>query len=627
MDGGGGQVNSNWERKTLAEACEINPPKSEARDRVPSDELVSFLPMEDLGIDNKYTVAKKSRALSTVIGSYTYFANNDVLLAKITPCFENGKAGIAKDLINGVGFGSSEYIVFRPNNSLNKEWLYYFLTREPFRIEGQARMSGAVGHKRVSKEFIETSTIPVPPFPEQVRLVRILDEAFEAIATAKANAEKNLQNVRALFESHLQAVFSQQGEGWEEKALGEIAEFKNGLNFNRSSKGQALPIVGVSDFQDSYYVPFSDLQSVTIDGDLPDSYAIQKNDILLVRSNGSKHLVGRCLLVGEMEGVVSYSGFVIRVRFDSKKIFPKYLLRFLKCQATRTILTSGGGGANITNINQEKLSTLLVAIPPYSIQVEISSKLDAVHEEIQQLESTYQRKLATLEALKKSLLHQAFSGQLTTFLPQTIIPFPTKVPDIAPKDLHAGILAIAYQFHESKGNLENYGHVKAEKIAHMVEVHLGIDLERTPIKDAAGPNDYPHSRKVEHRARMAGFFDFHRNETGAYQVKKLPGFDKLILRTREKLGDRVQGVIDLMNLMVGMNTRQAEIFATVHAAWNNLLLDDKPAADEDIVTEARENWHPAKMDIPREKFFKAIGWIRERKLMPKGMGKRVTAKA
>jgi type I restriction enzyme S subunit len=180
--------------------------------------------MEDLGIERKTLVPKQAKRLSEVAGSYTYFADGDVLLAKITPCFENGKLGIATDLINGIGFGSSEYIVFRPDNSVNKEWLYYFLSREVFRVEGAARMSGAVGHKRVAKEFIESYRIPVPPLHEQRRIVGILDDAFDDIATAKANAEKNLQNARALFESHLQSIFTQRGEGWVEKPLGELCE-------------------------------------------------------------------------------------------------------------------------------------------------------------------------------------------------------------------------------------------------------------------------------------------------------------------------------------------------------------------------------------------------------------------
>jgi hypothetical protein len=121
--------------------------------------------MEDLDIDEKFVRATQAKPLSAVAGSYTFFADGDVLLAKITPCFENGKLGIADGLTNGIGFGSSEYIVFRPSSALNKEYLYYYLSREIFRVEGAARMSGAVGHKRVAKEFIEGYPIPIPHFP------------------------------------------------------------------------------------------------------------------------------------------------------------------------------------------------------------------------------------------------------------------------------------------------------------------------------------------------------------------------------------------------------------------------------------------------------------------------------
>ena len=164
----------------------------------------------------------QTRTLGEVSGSYTYFADGDVLLAKITPCFENGKLGIAANLTNGIGFGSSEYIVFRPSPEVTRRnGLYYLLSQESFRAEGAERMSGAVGHKRVAKEFIESYPIPVPPLPEQHRIVAILDEAFDGIATAKANAEKNLQNARALFESHLQSVFTERGEGWVETTVGQ----------------------------------------------------------------------------------------------------------------------------------------------------------------------------------------------------------------------------------------------------------------------------------------------------------------------------------------------------------------------------------------------------------------------
>ena len=106
---------------------------------------------------------------------------------------------------------------------MNKEWLYYFLSRDEFRAEGAERMSGAVGHKRVAKEFIEACAIPVPTLPEQKRIVGILDEAFEGIATAKASAEKNLANAHELFNSDLNSVVTEMWESCELVSLSELA--------------------------------------------------------------------------------------------------------------------------------------------------------------------------------------------------------------------------------------------------------------------------------------------------------------------------------------------------------------------------------------------------------------------
>ena len=107
-------MKNNWQIKKLGEVCDIKPSKTEARKKLTPNELVSFVPMEDLGILSKSFNLNKERKLKDVSGSYTYFADNDVLLAKITPCFENGKKAIANDLTNGIGFGTTEFYVLRP---------------------------------------------------------------------------------------------------------------------------------------------------------------------------------------------------------------------------------------------------------------------------------------------------------------------------------------------------------------------------------------------------------------------------------------------------------------------------------------------------------------------------------
>ncbi|MCJ7553558.1 MAG: restriction endonuclease subunit S [Ignavibacteriaceae bacterium] len=199
----------DWEEKTLGIICEIKPQKKEARDKLKGTELVTFLPMEDLGVLNKEIIGVKQRQLKDVNGSYTYFAENDVLLAKITPCFENGKIGIARNLINGVGFGSSEYIVFRSKGNILPDYLYYFLSRNQFRDEGKKLMSGAVGHKRVSKDWIENYIIPYPnSLDEQKTIIQKLEALSTETKKIETIYQKKIEDLEELKKSILQKAFN-----------------------------------------------------------------------------------------------------------------------------------------------------------------------------------------------------------------------------------------------------------------------------------------------------------------------------------------------------------------------------------------------------------------------------------
>ena len=198
-------MKAGWEVRPLGEVCRFKPPKAEAKRKLEPTDDVSFVPMNDLGIRRKRLDHSETRPLSKVAGSYTYFADGDVLLAKITPCFENGKLGIARDLTNGVGFGSSEFVVMRPEPEIDAEYLFYFLCRDEFRDAGANVMSGAVGHKRVPKEFVETLPIPLPPLEEQRRIVAVLDAAHEALDRARANIEANLADVEEALSSVIES--------------------------------------------------------------------------------------------------------------------------------------------------------------------------------------------------------------------------------------------------------------------------------------------------------------------------------------------------------------------------------------------------------------------------------------
>ncbi|MBI5285923.1 MAG: restriction endonuclease subunit S [Chloroflexi bacterium] len=398
-------MKSGWQAKTLGEVCRIKPPKNEARGRVSADGLVSFLPMEDLGINQKFVRARQAKPLSTVVGSYTYFAEGDVLLAKITPCFENGKLGIAEGLANGVGFGSSEYIVFRPDGTLSKEWLYYYLSREAFRVEGAARMAGAVGHKRVAKEFIESYPIPVPPLPEQQRIVGILDEAFDGIATAGANAEKNLQNARALFESHLQSIFAQRGEGWIEKKLGEVAEVQSGGTPSVSKKeywGGEIPWYSSGELNNTFTK--APERKVTEAGLRNSNAKLFPKGSLLV---GMYDTAALKMSVLDRDGAFNQAVAGVKPN-DSVDV--EFVLNAINASKPR--LLRERRGVRQKNLSLGKIREIAIPLPVVTEQRATVSRLRRVLAETERLESHYQRKLAALEALKKSLLHQAFSGDL-----------------------------------------------------------------------------------------------------------------------------------------------------------------------------------------------------------------------
>lgn len=399
-------MNNGWQTKTLGEACEIKPPKSEARERLKPDARVSFLPMEDMGINEKFVRATQEKPLSAVQGSYTYFANGDVLLAKITPCFENGKLGIAEGLTNGTGFGSSEYLVFRPDKEISTEWLYYYLSRESFRTEGAARMSGAVGHKRVSKEFIENYPIPVPPLPEQQRIIDILDKAFEGIATAKANAEKNLQNARDLLESHLQSVFTKHGPGWAVRKVSEIAKHSLGKMLDKAkNKGEPQPYLRninvrwfTFDLTDLLQMPFLPSEA--------EKYTAVKGDVLICEGG----YPGRAAIWKENYPIY-FQKALHRVRFHEPE-HSGWFVYYLYSQDTSGKLRQHFSGTGIQHFTGEVLARFEVPLPPFSELRRAVATFEELSAETQRLANVYERKLAALETLKKSLLHQAFTGKL-----------------------------------------------------------------------------------------------------------------------------------------------------------------------------------------------------------------------
>lgn len=183
-----GEIPSHWETTRIKYLIDFNPSYSE---NLSDDKSVSFVPMECVG--NGYMNFKEAK-LESVKGKYTYFSNKDIIMAKVTPCFENGNIAIAKDLLNGVGFGSSELYVFRCNK-VDTKFMFYYLRNNTFKDGCISTMTGTGGLKRVSASFIENYIIAIPQIEEQQQIADFLDKKCTAIDSAIAKKEQLIEKL------------------------------------------------------------------------------------------------------------------------------------------------------------------------------------------------------------------------------------------------------------------------------------------------------------------------------------------------------------------------------------------------------------------------------------------------
>ena len=297
----------------------------------------------------------------------------------------------------------------RPHEEVSRDYLWYALSWLQPTIRGNA---GAV-FESINKEGIELLRIPLPPLEEQRRIVAVLDEAFEGLDHARAHAEANLRDCQELFDGAISASFANFPEHATHSTLGQIATFRNGLNFTRTSQGDEVRVVGVGDFKDNFEVPISELCYARIDGSLGESDCLNSGDILTVRSNGNPMLIGRTMLVPELDEPTSFSGFTIRIRLKSDRISPEYLCSYMRTSEARAMLTAGGGGANISNINQRLLSSFPVVFPDIDVQLEILDRLERIQSTKKEIVQRYEDTISNAHNLRQSLLQRVFAGELT----------------------------------------------------------------------------------------------------------------------------------------------------------------------------------------------------------------------
>jgi type I restriction enzyme S subunit len=288
-------------------------------------------------------------------------------------------------------------------------WINHFISSKRDEIH---RLGTGATFPNVSGTMLNDLQLPFPPLPEQRRIVGILDEAFDGIAAAKANAEKNLQNARDLFESHLQAVFTQRVKGWVEKRLEEVADANCTLSYGIVQPGDeypdGLPVVRPTDLT-TKVIQLSGLKR--IDPELAGGYrrtSLYGRELLLcVRGSTGVVSIASAELVG-----ANVTRGIVPIRFDADLLTPDFGFYLMSSGSVQSQIREKTYGAALMQINIRDLRNIMLSFPALKEQKVIAAKLDALSAKTQRLESIYQQKLAALGALKKSLLDQAFTGAL-----------------------------------------------------------------------------------------------------------------------------------------------------------------------------------------------------------------------
>lgn len=245
--------------------------------------------------------------------------------------------------------------------------------------------------------------IPLLPIAEQKSVVAKISKVFELIALRKEQLAKLDQLVKSrfteLFGDPVQNPFK-----WDTKPLLEMGYCKNGMNFHTGDSGIEMHCLGVGDFKDYSVIDGTDhLPMISLNEEPTEESMLQNGDIVFVRSNGNKALVGRCLVVYPHDTPTTYSGFCIRYRLTSSDVDTAFLLRVLKTDSMRRKMA--GRGANIQNLNQQILASLDIPIPP----MEKQEQFTAFVKQTDKSRLVIQQSLHKLELLKKSLMQQYFS--------------------------------------------------------------------------------------------------------------------------------------------------------------------------------------------------------------------------
>jgi type I restriction enzyme S subunit len=399
-------MKQGWEIKKLSEIGKVFNGNS-INEKVKKDKYTSlndglpFIATKDVGFDSEIDYENGVTIPFNEINQFKIAPSKTPLI-----CAEGGSAGRKIGFTNqDVCFGNKLFALV-PNKNVESKYIFYYYFTASFQKHFSTEMAGIIGG--VSMNKFKDIEIPLPPLPEQQRIVSILDECFAAIDKAKANAEQNLKNARELFESYLQGVF--EDGNWEKQKLQDVAKvFGRGKSKHRPRNWEGL-------YGGDY--PFIQTGEVRNANKFITEYTQTYNEVGLAQSKlWKKGTI--CITIAANIAETAILDFdacipdsIIGFEVDDKKAnlnFAYYLLQHFKAELQKL-----GKGSAQDNINLGTFENQFFPFPPLKEQQTIVHQLNALRAETQKLEAVYRKKIADLEELKKSILQKAFSGELET---------------------------------------------------------------------------------------------------------------------------------------------------------------------------------------------------------------------
>ena len=355
-------------------------------------------------------------------GNYTVFQNGDIIFAKITPCMENGKMAIVDNLLNGYGAGSTEFIVLRPNKDvLSAQWLYFFLSQTPFRLQCQQHMTGSAGQKRVPPKYLASCSVPVPPLPEQERIVAKIEELFSELDNGVETLKKTNQQLAVYRQAVLKAAFEGQLTCSIPQAMGRLGSYIEPPRYgtakkcNAETKADSIPVYRIPNINHrSGHISHADIKFAQFTARELDGIRLKQGDILIIRSNGSASLVGRAAMVGELDTDGTFAGYLMRLRIRKPdKMLPKFVLLYLQSHQARSYIENNAKSTSgVHNINANEIANLPIPLFDSTKQFAIIEAAESRLSVCDSIEKTVDAALQQAEAMRQSILKKAFEGGL-----------------------------------------------------------------------------------------------------------------------------------------------------------------------------------------------------------------------